>query len=82
MLLALLQDDLYMIRPVISILELLIILIYLGHFCGCFFYLMSTPKYHTQREYASNLAYTAVLTDDGYLTTSTPKTFVKGNDRP
>lgn len=36
-----------MITPLIRIGELLVVLLYLGHFCGCFFYLMSTPKYQT-----------------------------------
>jgi hypothetical protein len=45
-----LQDELYTILPVISILELVIILLYLGHISGCFFYLMSTPQWQTQRE--------------------------------
>lgn len=45
-----LQDDLYSILPVLSILELVIILIYLGHISGCFFYLFSTPPWQTTRK--------------------------------
>lgn len=41
------QDDLYTIMPLFSILELLVVLLYLGHFSGCFFYLLSTPPYQT-----------------------------------
>jgi hypothetical protein len=33
--------------PVFSIMELLVVLLYLGHFSGCFFYLLSTPPYQT-----------------------------------
>ena len=36
--------------PFISIMELLVVLLYLGHFSGCFFYLLSTPPYQTARE--------------------------------
>lgn len=46
----LLQDDLYAILPALSILELVIILIYLGHISGCFFYLLSTPSWQTKGE--------------------------------
>lgn len=42
------QDDLYALLPVLSILELVIILLYLGHISGCFFYLMSTPTWQTK----------------------------------
>lgn len=42
------QDDLYALLPVLSILELVIILLYLGHISGCFFYLMSTPTWQTE----------------------------------
>jgi hypothetical protein len=41
------KDDLFTIMPLISILELLVVLLYLGHFSGCFFYLLSTPPYQT-----------------------------------
>lgn len=41
------QDDLYAILPAFNILELVIILIYLGHISGCFFYLLSTPPWQT-----------------------------------
>lgn len=44
------QDDLYTILPILSILELVIILLYLGHVSGCFFYLLSTPAWQTKRE--------------------------------
>jgi hypothetical protein len=44
------QDDLYAILPVLNILELVIILIYLGHISGCFFYLLSTPAWQTRGE--------------------------------
>lgn len=47
----LLQDDLYAIMPILSITELVIILIYLGHISGCFFYLLSTPAWQTKREF-------------------------------
>jgi hypothetical protein len=46
----LLQDDLYTILPILSITELVIILIYLGHISGCFFYLLSTPPWQTKRK--------------------------------
>jgi hypothetical protein len=36
--------------PVVSILELLAILLYLGHISGCFFYYFSTPKWRTPLE--------------------------------
>lgn len=42
------QDDLYAILPVLSIMELVIILVYLGHISGCFFYLLSTPSWQTR----------------------------------
>ena len=44
------QDEFYAIRPLFSILELLVVLLYLGHFSGCFFYLLSTPPYQTAVE--------------------------------
>jgi hypothetical protein len=47
----LLQDDLYTILPILSITELVIILIYLGHISGCFFYLLSTPAWQTKRKH-------------------------------
>lgn len=40
-----LQDDLYSLMPVLSILELLAVLAFLGHFCGCFFYYFSMPRW-------------------------------------
>jgi hypothetical protein len=36
--------------PILSITELVIILIYLGHISGCFFYLLSTPAWQTKRK--------------------------------
>ncbi|KIZ07885.1 Potassium channel AKT1 [Monoraphidium neglectum] len=45
-----LADELYTIMPLFSILELLVVLLYLGHFSGCFFYLLSTPPYQTAVE--------------------------------
>ncbi|KAF8058454.1 esf2 [Scenedesmus sp. PABB004] len=45
-------DDLYAILPLLSILELVIILLYLGHVSGCFFYLLSTPPWQTKHEQA------------------------------
>lgn len=50
-----LQDDLYAILPALSILELVIILIYLGHISGCFFYLLSTPSWQTKGELCTAL---------------------------
>lgn len=44
------QDDLYAILTVLNIFELVIILIYLGHISGCFFYLLSTPAWQTKGE--------------------------------
>jgi hypothetical protein len=41
------QDDLYAILPALSILELVIVLVYLGHISGCFFFLLSTPPWQT-----------------------------------
>lgn len=41
------QDELYTFGPLFSIMELLVVLLYLGHFSGCFFYLLSTPPYQT-----------------------------------
>jgi hypothetical protein len=35
---------------VLNIFELVIILIYLGHISGCFFYLLSTPSWQTEGE--------------------------------
>jgi hypothetical protein len=52
----LLQDDLYTILPILSITELVIILIYLGHISGCFFYLLSTPAWQTKREHIFKFA--------------------------
>jgi hypothetical protein len=49
-LLGLSKDELYTIMPLFSILELLVVLLYLGHFSGCFFYLLSTPPYQTAGE--------------------------------
>ncbi|WIA17586.1 hypothetical protein OEZ85_014411 [Tetradesmus obliquus] len=54
-------DDLYTIMPILSITELVIILIYLGHISGCFFYLLSTPAWQTKHEKA--------LIADGEITT-------------
>ncbi|GIL77637.1 hypothetical protein Vretimale_6799 [Volvox reticuliferus] len=45
-----LQDEFYAARWVISMLELLIVLIYLGHLSGCFFYLFSGPQWWTNEE--------------------------------
>ncbi|GLI62967.1 hypothetical protein VaNZ11_005824 [Volvox africanus] len=45
-----LQDEFYAARWVISTLELLIVLIYLGHLSGCFFYLFSGPQWWTKEE--------------------------------
>lgn len=49
------QDDLYAVMPLISIMELLVVLLYLGHFSGCFFYLLSTPPYQTACELCAAL---------------------------
>ncbi|KAF6262699.1 hypothetical protein COO60DRAFT_586187 [Scenedesmus sp. NREL 46B-D3] len=54
-------DDLYTILPILSITELVIILIYLGHISGCFFYLLSTPAWQTKHE--------KTLIADGEITT-------------
>ncbi|EFJ52746.1 hypothetical protein VOLCADRAFT_86033 [Volvox carteri f. nagariensis] len=45
-----LQDEFYAARWVLSILELLIVLVYLGHLSGCFFYLFSGPQWWTNEE--------------------------------
>ncbi|GIL49816.1 hypothetical protein Vafri_6128 [Volvox africanus] len=45
-----LQDEFYAARWVISTLELLIVLVYLGHLSGCFFYLFSGPQWWTTEE--------------------------------
>ncbi|GBG00035.1 voltage-gated ion channel [Raphidocelis subcapitata] len=66
-----LADDLYTIMPAISILELLVVLLYLGHFSGCFFYLLSTPPYQTAVEKR--------LIEGGEMETWVTKTF--GGDR-
>jgi hypothetical protein len=47
------QNDLYTIMPLVSIMELLVVLVYLGHFSGCFFYLLSTPPYQMAGESAA-----------------------------
>lgn len=44
------QDELYTLLPLFSVMELLVVLLYLGHFSGCFFYLLSTPPYQTAGE--------------------------------
>lgn len=41
------QDEFYAARWVVSLLELLIVLVYLGHLSGCFFYLFSGPRWYT-----------------------------------
>ncbi|KXZ52320.1 hypothetical protein GPECTOR_10g952 [Gonium pectorale] len=45
-----LQDEFYAARWVISILELLTVLVFLGHLSGCFFYLFSGPQWWTDEE--------------------------------
>eukprot|EP00879_Flechtneria_rotunda_P016405 GHRR01017164.1.p1 GENE.GHRR01017164.1~~GHRR01017164.1.p1 ORF type:complete len:375 (+),score=78.11 GHRR01017164.1:1529-2653(+) len=45
-------DDLYTILPALSIFELVIVLLYLGHISGCFFYLLSTPAWQSKHEQA------------------------------
>ncbi|KAG2445187.1 hypothetical protein HYH02_008655 [Chlamydomonas schloesseri] len=44
------QDEFYAARWVVSLLELLIVLVYLGHLSGCFFYLFSGPRWYTNEE--------------------------------
>lgn len=55
------QDDLYAILPVLSIMELVIILVYLGHISGCFFYLLSTPSWQTRGGTGSRTSSSGVL---------------------
>ncbi|KAG2501915.1 hypothetical protein HYH03_000413 [Edaphochlamys debaryana] len=45
-----LQDEFYAARWVISLVELLIVLVFLGHLSGCFFYLFSGPRWWTAEE--------------------------------
>ncbi|MEW5314441.1 MAG: hypothetical protein WDW38_005941 [Sanguina aurantia] len=47
-----LQDELYRYRWIITILELLIFLIFMGHLTGCFFYFFSGPLWQTSEEKA------------------------------
>lgn len=51
--------------------ELLVVLLYLGHFSGCFFYLLSTPPYQTAIEKR--------LIDQGEMETWVTRSF--GGDR-
>jgi hypothetical protein len=46
--------------PFLSMLELLLILLYLGHIAGCFFYLMSTPLWQTASKPYSGLRATTI----------------------
>ncbi|GFR43465.1 hypothetical protein Agub_g4548 [Astrephomene gubernaculifera] len=45
-----LQDEFYAARWIISLLELLIVLVFLGHVSGCFFYMFSGPSWWTSEE--------------------------------
>ncbi|GLC41041.1 hypothetical protein PLESTB_000949600 [Pleodorina starrii] len=56
-----LQDEFYAARWVLSMLELFIVLIFLGHLSACFFYLFSGPQWWTDEEKA--------LFDSGELST-------------
>jgi hypothetical protein len=42
------QDELYAARWAMSLLELLIVLAFLGHLSGCFFYFFSSPRWWTR----------------------------------
>ena len=44
------QNDLFFLLPVLSILRHVFILMFLGHFFGCFFYYFSSPDYWTEGE--------------------------------
>lgn len=45
------QDDFFKILPLLAVLRLIVILLYLGHLFGCFFYFFSAdPSYRTANE--------------------------------
>ncbi|XRB22482.1 potassium voltage-gated channel [Pseudoscourfieldia marina] len=44
------QNDLFQLLPIISIFRHVFILMFLGHFFGCFFYYFSSPDYWTESE--------------------------------
>ncbi|KAL6756171.1 hypothetical protein V8C86DRAFT_2654456 [Haematococcus lacustris] len=45
-----LMDEYITVRWLFSIAELFVVLIFLGHLCGCFFYMFSHPKWQTPAE--------------------------------
>jgi hypothetical protein len=51
------QDELFTVLPAVSILELVVVLLYLGHFSGCFFYYFSCPKWWAVGAWLACLAF-------------------------
>ena len=50
-------DHLFVIMPFVTILRLVLMIFYLGHLCGCFFYYFSTEEFWTENE-KRKVAYT------------------------
>mmetsp|Transcript_24501 Transcript_24501/g.79972 ORF Transcript_24501/g.79972 Transcript_24501/m.79972 type:complete len:696 (+) Transcript_24501:35-2122(+) len=46
------QDDLFKYRYLVSVGQLLVFLLYLGHLFGCFFFFFSSPEWRTETEAA------------------------------
>ena len=44
------SDNLFVIMPFVTILRLVLMIFYLGHLCGCFFYYFSTEEFWTENE--------------------------------